>query len=91
MNVSRVGMSMPKPTMQAQPSFKGWITDGKTAVREECVVTVNSSGKDSKDATMRLYNGQEIKTNAKTELLTRCLQAAHENGFYKEPGLSFLV
>lgn len=91
MNVSRVGMSMPKPTMQAQPSFKGWVTDGKTAVRDECVVRFNSKSQGSKDATMHLYDGTMVKTGLATERLARALKCAHDEGLCVLPENSFIA
>lgn len=80
MNVSRAGM--------AQPSFKGWITDGQKAVRDDAVVMINSSSPSSY-ASLRLFDGKEVSTRLNVGQLMNSLDKAKAEGVCKLPMNSF--
>ena len=60
MNISHAGM--------AQPSFKGWVFDGKTAINDRAVAMISCSSPSSY-ATMHLYGGQKVNVRAIAEEL----------------------
>lgn len=83
MNVSRVGM-------MTQPSFKGWVSDGQVAVREEAVTMIKSASPSSY-ASMRLFNGEEINTRLNTKQLLNALDKAKADGNCQVSAYSFMA
>lgn len=82
MNVSRVGMT--------QPSFKGWISDGRTAINDAAVAIIKSASPDSY-ASMHLVNGIKINTRLSAEELIDALNDSRKNGFSEVEEHSFIA
>lgn len=86
MNVSSVGMGY------KQPSFKGWITDGKVAFRDSSVKSIVSEAENGgEEATIHFYDGKSLDTRLTTNNLLKIVEDAHKKGFYRVGKNDFYV
>lgn len=82
MNISHAGM--------AQPSFKGWIFDGKTAINDKAVAVIECASPSSY-ATMHLVNGRKVESKSNARQLMSELSMAESMGVRKVPEYSFIA
>lgn len=81
MNVSRVGMT--------QPSFKGWISDGKISIKDSAVVMINAPTPSSY-ASIHLSNGSKIDTRLNMNQVKQKIDDA-KNGDVRVPEYTFMA
>ena len=82
MNISHAGM--------AQPSFKGWVFDGRTAINDKAVAVIECASPSSY-ATMHLVNGRKVESRLNAEQLMTQLSIAESSGVRRVPANSFIA
>lgn len=82
MNISHAGMT--------QPSFKGWVFDGRTAINDKAVAMIECASPSSY-ATMHLINGRKVESRLNAQQLMTQLSIAESSGVRRVPEHSFIA